>query len=60
MTDDDKSTSFQERLSAFADDERKRAKVLPPGPERELALLKIRQAEAAAHLDEWASSQPAK
>ena len=29
---------------------------VPPGPERELALLKIRQAEAAARLDGWASS----
>jgi hypothetical protein len=60
MIGDEKAESFRERLNAFADDERKRAKVLPPGPERELALLKIRQAEAAAHLDEWASSQPAK
>ena len=30
---------------------------LPPGPEKEAALLRIRQAEAAAELDEWASSE---
>jgi hypothetical protein len=48
--------SFQERLSAFADDERKKAKRLPPGPERELALRKIRQAETASDMDGWANS----
>ena len=55
--------SFQERLSAFAEDERKKAKSLPPGPEKELALRKISQAETAAHLDGWANSadmQPSK
>jgi hypothetical protein len=46
--------SFQERLSVFAEDESKKAKSLPPGPEKELALLKIQQAETAAHLDKWA------
>ena len=52
----DNEKSFQERLSVFADDERKKAKLLPPGPERELALRKIRQADTAAHLDGRASS----
>jgi hypothetical protein len=56
MVDCDKSASFQERLSAFAEDEKNRAKLLPPGPEREIALRKVRQAETAAHLDEWANS----
>jgi hypothetical protein len=56
MDDQDKSPSFQERLSAFADDERKRAKLLPPGPEREIALRKIRQAETASHMNDWANS----
>jgi hypothetical protein len=54
MGDQDKS--FQERLRAFADEERKKAKQLPPGPERDAALMKIRQAETAAHLAEWANS----
>jgi hypothetical protein len=48
--------SFQERLSAFVEDEATRAKLLPPGPERDAALRKIRQAKTAAHLDEWANS----
>jgi hypothetical protein len=54
MGDQDKS--FRERLSAFAEDERKKALVLPPGPEKEAALRKIRQAKTAAHLDDWANS----
>ena len=54
MSDQDRS--FQARLSAFADGERKRAKMLPPGQDRDLALQKIRQAEAASNLDEWANS----
>jgi S1-C subfamily serine protease len=61
MGDQDKS--FRERLSAFADGERKKAKQLPPGPERDAALTKIRQAETAAQLAEWADSpglQPSK
>jgi hypothetical protein len=56
MADKHELASFHERLSAFADDERKKATSLPPGPERDLAFQKIRQAEAAAHLDDWASS----
>ena len=50
--------SFQERLSAFVEDERRKASLLPPGPERETALRKIRQARTASHLDDWASSPP--
>jgi hypothetical protein len=53
---DDREKSFRERLSAFAADEREKAKLLPPGPERDAALRKIRQAETAAHLDDWANS----
>jgi hypothetical protein len=52
----DQNRSFKERLSAFADGERKRAKLLPPGQNRNLALQKIRQAEAASNLDAWANS----
>ena len=53
---DDQKKSFQERLSAFAEDERRKALLFPPGPERESALRKIRQARTAAHLDDWANS----
>jgi hypothetical protein len=47
----DQERSFQERLNDFAEGERKKALRLPPGPARELALQKIRQAETAANLD---------
>ena len=53
---DRKSNSFQERLQNFSEQERQRALLLPPGPERELALRKVRQAQTASHLDEWANS----
>ena len=49
-----KAASFRERLSAFAEDERKKASLLPPGPEREAVLIKIRQAETASNVDDWA------
>jgi hypothetical protein len=54
-----KKKSFQERLSAFAEDERRKALSLPPGPEKDLALQKINQAETAAHLDQLASIKQA-
>ena len=48
--------SFQVRLNTFSEDARKKALVLAPGPERDAALRKIRQAETALHLDKWANS----
>jgi hypothetical protein len=35
---------------------REKAEQLPPGEEREDLLKKVRQAETAAHIDDWASS----
>jgi hypothetical protein len=55
MTDRE-SKSFQERLKQFSEEEHKKALRLPPGPERDAALRKIRQAQTASHLDEWANS----
>ena len=52
---DELRKSFQERLSAFAEDERKKAQSLPAGPEKDRSLQKISQAETAAHLDGWAN-----
>jgi hypothetical protein len=52
----DRPKNFHERLSAFAEDERKKASLLPPGPEKEISLRKIRQAETASHLSDWAGS----
>jgi hypothetical protein len=56
MLGDRKSQSFKDRLKSFSEEERKKALELPPGPERDAALRKIRQAETAAHLDDWANS----
>ena len=53
---DRKAKSFQERLKKFIENERKKAMLLPPGPERDAVLLKVQQAETALHLDDWASS----
>ncbi len=48
--------SFPDRLASFAKDARKTAAHLPPGAEKDELLRKARQADAAAHLNEWASS----
>jgi hypothetical protein len=52
-----KSAPLQERLTEWADRVRERAIQLPPGPEREALLKKVRQADTAAQLDEWAPGQ---
>ena len=48
--------SLQDRLAAWASTVRKQASALPPGPERDALLKKARQADTAAHLDNWANS----
>jgi hypothetical protein len=48
--------SLRDRLAAWAQEVRERAKQLPPGPEREAQLKRARQADVAAHLDEWVNS----
>jgi hypothetical protein len=48
--------SFQDRLIAFAADARERAAKLGPSPEQDDLLRKVRQADIASHLDEWANS----
>ncbi len=48
--------SLKERLALFAQDVRRQASQLPPGPEREQMLRRARQADTAAHLDEWVNS----
>ena len=48
--------SFQDRLTAFAEESRAEAAKLPPGTERDGLLRKARQADTASHLDEWANS----
>ncbi|MHC2252820.1 hypothetical protein [Bradyrhizobium embrapense] len=48
--------TLQERLRKFAAQSREQAKQMPAGAEREQLVKKARQAETAAHLDEWMSS----
>ncbi|MEH2569827.1 hypothetical protein [Bradyrhizobium sp. AZCC 2289] len=48
--------SLQERLALFAKAAREKASLLRPGAEKDELLRKARQADTAAHLNEWASS----
>jgi hypothetical protein len=48
--------SFPDRLTNEADRLRKEAEAAPHGPERDALLKKARQADVAAHMDEWLSS----
>jgi hypothetical protein len=48
--------SFPDRLTNEADRLRKEADALTPGPDRDELLKKARQADVAAHMDEWLSS----
>jgi hypothetical protein len=47
---------LKERLASFANDVRKEAERLPPGPERDNLLMRARRAETASHIEEWARS----
>jgi hypothetical protein len=51
------TTSLKERLASFANEVREKALQLRPGPEQDALLKKARQADTAAHLDEWANSR---
>ena len=48
--------SLEERLIEAARLLRAKARLLPPGPEREVLLRKARQDEAASHMSEWLNS----
>lgn len=50
------SLPLKDRLALFAKEARKKANRLPPGLGREAMLNKVRQADVAAHLDDWATS----
>ena len=50
------TASFNERLTAFAESLREEADALEPGFAKENLLRRARQADTAAHLDEWANS----
>lgn len=45
-----------ERLAAWIAQIQEQAAGLAPGPERDMLLTKVRQAEVASRLDDWARS----
>jgi hypothetical protein len=49
-------TTLQDRVIEWAKEARDQAAVLPPGPKRDMLLKKVRQAETALHLEDWANS----
>ncbi|MDF0581920.1 hypothetical protein [Bradyrhizobium yuanmingense] len=48
--------TLQERLAAFADSARERARDLPPGREREMLLRRAKQNEVTSNLTDWLSA----
>jgi hypothetical protein len=46
----------EERLAEVVQRLKEQAKALPPGIERDALMRKVRQAETAAHLNEWITS----
>ncbi|SIO33171.1 hypothetical protein SAMN05443247_04048 [Bradyrhizobium erythrophlei] len=50
------TTTLDQRLSEQAERLRKEAQGTPPGVERDDLLRRARQAEAAAHMQEWITS----
>jgi hypothetical protein len=49
-------TTTTERLLEAAAEARKQAALLPPGPERRDLLRKAREADTAAHMNDWLTS----
>jgi hypothetical protein len=49
-------TSLKDRLASFAEEVRKKASRLGPGPEQTALLRKARLADTAAHLEDWVNS----
>jgi hypothetical protein len=50
------TTSLQDRLFEEAENLRRQAQQMPPGIRRDQLLRKARQAETAAHVDDWLAS----
>jgi hypothetical protein len=50
------TVSFDERLQKAADQARDAARELPQGEARDALLKRARQAETAAHINEWLTS----
>jgi hypothetical protein len=47
---------LKDRLTAFANEAREKALLLPSGVEKDDLLRKARLADTASHLDDWAKS----
>ena len=50
------TTPLKDRLTAFADEARKKAQFMNAGTERDELLKKARRADTAAHIDDWINS----
>jgi hypothetical protein len=50
------TTSLRDRLASFAEELKAKASQLRPGPEKDALLKRARQADTAAHIDDWANS----
>jgi hypothetical protein len=48
--------TLQDRIIAWAKEVRAQAAELPPGAGRDALLKKVRQTEAALHLEDWVNS----
>ena len=48
--------TLQDRIVEWAKQVRAQAAALPPGPDRDELLRKVRYAETAMHLEDWANS----
>lgn len=49
-------TSLKDRLKSFATEMRDKAAHLPSGAQKDALLKKVRLADVAAHLEDWANS----
>jgi hypothetical protein len=52
----DKQTAANDQLIQEAESLRRQAQEMPPGVRRDELLRKARQAETAAHVDDWLAS----
>jgi hypothetical protein len=49
-------TTLQDRIAEWATGVRDQVNGMKPGPERDELIKKLRQAETAMHMEDWASS----
>jgi hypothetical protein len=52
--------SFGERLQRAANEAREAARQLPQGPQRDMLMKRVSQAEIAAHINEWVKAPSAR